>query len=163
MALHKNYIKSILKLGNQATVLAQIQDGTNTFQRYSKDLYTLKTIFDVSLNPPGVYCPNKNTSLNKGICYDQVDIFYLISSCIAGLQNMPINRTGVDFQQMYSYVLPGYNNMINRTKYIFHYSISNKLDNISLTQIVIATAESILCVIAVVIMSFNTYRYYNKK
>jgi hypothetical protein len=78
------------------------------------------TLYDINLNPPRLYYPFKNNSINKGIGYDQIDIFYAVADSISSLSIIPSNRTTRDFIQIHQYLVPSYDNMINTTKYRLH-------------------------------------------
>jgi len=121
--LVKNYMKYFLNVGNQTKVMNQIGSATKSFQGFASAPLTLQTLFDVSLNVPNYYSPHKNNSVNKGMSYDQIDLFYLIASSISSLNKFPINRTGYDFIQLNEYIKPSYDTIINGTKNKFHESL----------------------------------------
>jgi hypothetical protein len=61
-----------------------------------------------------------NNSFNKGLSYDQAEIYQIIISSITSLSKLPINRTGYDFTMLNMYLIPSYDHMINSTKIKFH-------------------------------------------
>lgn len=120
MALSKNYMKNFLSIGTQSSVISQITLQTQSFLAFNSDALTLKTLFDESLNVPASYGPFLNDSFNKGLSYDQVEIYSVIISSITSLARLPINRTGYDFAMLNMYLIPSYDHMINATKIKFH-------------------------------------------
>jgi hypothetical protein len=73
-----------------------------------------------------------------GLSYDQVDIYYIIVSCIISLAKLPINRTGSDFTTLNMYLVPSYDHMINSTKIKFHQTFQNNLYKMLTDQIIMA-------------------------
>ena len=62
MFIGTNYMKYFLKMGNQAKSLAQVQSSSKQFLTLAKNEYTLKTIFNKSLNPKQIFHPYYNYS-----------------------------------------------------------------------------------------------------
>ncbi len=91
--LSTNYMKSILKVGNQTKVTQQIQAVTNNFINSAKDPITKVTLFDESLNPYNKYSPYYNYSFLANDSLTQIDLFYTIGSCISSLNKLPVNQT----------------------------------------------------------------------
>ena len=91
--LSTNYLKSILKVGNQTKVTQQIQAATTNFINSAKDPITKITLFDESLNPYNKYYPYYNYSFLANDSLTQIDLFYTIGSCISSLNKLPVNQT----------------------------------------------------------------------
>lgn len=120
MALIKNYLKYYLNLGTQSKTVTQIQTATVQYIQFIQSPQTIITLYDTNLNSPGLYYPFKNNSINKGIGYSQVDIFYVIADSISSLSLISSNRSSRDFIQIHEYLVPSYDTMINTTKYRLH-------------------------------------------
>ena len=129
MALVKNYYKMILGIGNKATVSSQISQATATLGLYLSNILTIETLSDRTLNIPKMYGPFYNNSVNRGIQYNQIDLFYVVYSSIISLsKETSINRNGTNFKQLNSYLKPAYDEMINSTKLNFHVALQNRLN-----------------------------------
>lgn len=126
MSIGKNYMKYFLNLGNQTKVVNQINVVYNQIVTFSRDPFTIETIFNADVNRPQIYYPFANNSFNLGVGLNQVDIFYEIMSNLASLSKVPIsiNRLGYEFNQFNMYIKPAYDAMINATKY----RLNEKLD-----------------------------------
>ena len=86
----------------------------------ANDPLMITMLADEKINIPTTYPPLITNPANKMLKYDQIDIFYVILSCMMTLSNSKnINRTGTDYIVLDSY-LKQYNRMINGTKMQLH-------------------------------------------
>lgn len=69
-------MKFFLNLGNQAKVVNQINVIYTQIVSFTKDPFTIQTIFNSKVNPSETYYPFINNTFNMGIGLNQVDIFY---------------------------------------------------------------------------------------
>lgn len=161
-ALTKNYMKNFLNLGSQTSVIAQIGVGTQNVLVFNSEPLTIKTLFDPQLNVPQLYPPYKNSTFNKGLSYDQIEIYHVIISCIMSLSKLPINRTGYDFSMVNDYLIPSYDHMINATKIKFHQTFQDNLHIMLIDQIIIALVEFAIFVIIVIFVCMKIRAYFCK-
>ena len=117
VVLGTNYMKSFLNVGNAKTVASQIASATSSMQTYTSLPTTMKTLFDPTLVVPVTYSPYYQYPWMGNLTYNQIDLFYVIYSSISSLNQLPINRTGVEFQKFNSFLRPSYDAMMNSTKY----------------------------------------------
>jgi len=110
-------MKSFLNVGNAKTVASQIASSTSSMQMYTSLSTTRKTLFDPTLVVPATYSPYYQYPWMGNLTYNQIDLFYIVYSSISSLNQMPINRTGLEFQKFNSFLKPSYDNMMNGTKY----------------------------------------------
>jgi len=109
-----------------------------------------------------MYYPFRNNSINAGVGYNQIDIFYIISASISSLSAMPINRTGHDFLQLNQYLKPSYDIMINTTKYKLHSYFENIFTLMETKQIIFSLFQSGLFLAVTVFVSIQIYLYFRK-
>lgn len=155
MALIKNYLKYYLNLGTQSKTVTQIQTATVQYIQFIQSPQTIITLYDTNLNSPGLYYPFKNNSINKGIGYSQVDIFYVIADSISSLSLISSNRSSRDFIQIHEYLVPSYDTMINTTKYRLHSQFQNMLTAINLNQIVFTLIKVVLVLASTIFVSIE--------
>ena len=111
----------------------------------------IRTIYDRVINEAKLYHPFSANAYNQNMSYSQVDLFYVMSSSIATLENIPIDRRGREFNVFMSYVKPSYDNLINGTKNNFHQQFQISLQDISIREIIfIAVYSSVVVAIIVV-------------
>lgn len=60
--LNINYLKSMLKLGNQAVAAGTIASFTQKIFPTASSSLTLKTLYDTSLTPPNIYFADETYS-----------------------------------------------------------------------------------------------------
>jgi len=120
IAIAINYIKQFLNITDQVQVNAKIRNFTLLMMQLSNDPMMINMLADQKTNPPTTYSPFVINSVNKGLSYDQIDIFYVVLACIMTLSDgKPINRTGSEYVRLDSY-LKQYIRMINGTKMQLH-------------------------------------------
>ena len=94
MILGNNYYKHILQVGDQTNVISQIHLLSNQMRETLAKPEVIRTIYDRVINEPKMYNPFSANSYNQNMSYTQVDLFYVMSSSIATLENLPIDRRG---------------------------------------------------------------------
>jgi hypothetical protein len=57
--------------------------------------------------------------MDNTLSFDQIELFYVIASSIASLNN-PVNPNSKDFINFDQSITPSYDDMINNTKHRFH-------------------------------------------
>ena len=115
------------------------------------------------MNVPGKYAPAFETTANKGIIYDQIDIFYVVYSCTISIsKNAMINRTSAAFMQMDSYLKPAYHTMINGTKMKLYSRLSNLIDKLSLIYLVLIVVTALTYATTVCFFYFKVRKYKTK-
>ena len=94
MGLMTNYIRLSLEIGNQTKLKNQIKTLNILMRNISTNSTFIKILSDPFLNVPGLYYPLAYNNVNKGIVYDQIDIFYVIYSSLTSIpQSSVVNRT----------------------------------------------------------------------
>ena len=94
MILGNNYYKYILQVGDQANVVSQIQTLSDQMREVLAKPDVIRTVYDRVINKPKMYHPFMPTPINQNMSYNQVDLLYVMSSSIATLQTLPIDRQG---------------------------------------------------------------------
>jgi hypothetical protein len=81
----------------------------------------MQTLFDPEINVPATFAPLVANQVNQNASYNQIEIYFMISSSITTLSaSAQIDATSSDFQMFHDYLRPGYDNMLNSTKSRFH-------------------------------------------
>lgn len=98
MILGNSYLQSILGIGNQTKIASQISQWSAAFAGLSSNPIILRTLYDLEINRPTDYFPFDSGRLrvNKSLHFDQIELFYLISSSIASLR-APVAAHSQDF------------------------------------------------------------------
>ena len=111
--------KKVLSVNNTQHIQHHIMLYT---QKLTKDNQNeiKQTLFNLSLTPARLYPPFVRNSVNRGIRYNQYDLYYLMLSNIATLQSGNISTTSQDFIQLHNYLKPSFDKMMNTTKMNFH-------------------------------------------
>lgn len=162
MGLSKNYMKYFLELGNQTKVANQIKSHTNEVLKFVSDPLTLKTLFDQQLNVPKIYSPFQNDSFNKGLSYNQVEIYSIIVSSIVSLTKLPINRTDYNFKMLNMYLVPSYDNMVNQTKIKIHENFQRTLSEMLSNQIIVGVVQFGIFLAAIIFVCSRVILYFKK-
>ena len=155
-------MKLFLKVGNQTKVANQIKSQTSSVLKFVSDPLTLQTLFDQQLNVPNIYEPFQNDSFNKGLSYNQIEIYSVIVSSIVSLSKLPINRTDYNFKMLNMYLVPSYDNMVNSTKIKIHQNFQNTLSKMLSNQIAVGAVEFGIFVAMIVFVCSRVILYFKK-
>jgi hypothetical protein len=160
-----NYFKYYLSIGPKAISKNKINTYTQSMQSYESQSSTILTLSDLIINRPNSYPPFTNNSINLGLSYNQIDLFYEIYSSIITLNNPPFNLRSYDFMQFNSYIKPGYDNLMNNTKNNFHSSFNQLFYQIQIEQVAIALAQISIFLIATIfsLYKIRVFHYKMKK
>lgn len=96
---------------------------------------------------------------NQGLAYDQVDIFYVIYSCMVTLSNSSkINRTSSEYMRLDSYLMQ-YNRMTNSTKTQLHNRFTNLIHETQRYQLISIFFAAGLFLLAALYLAHALYLY----
>ena len=76
MILGNSYLRSIINIGNQTTIKAQIDTFKESFRQLGSDDRIKRTLFNQKLNSKEMYPPLNSTNMN--ISLDHIDLFYIM-------------------------------------------------------------------------------------
>lgn len=123
---------------------------------------TLSTIFDPTINIPNQYPPFTNNSINKGLIYNQIDLYFVIYSSMSSLNKFPINRTGNDFIQFDSYLIPSYSSMMNTTKINLDSSFRKLIYQIKMRQLAVSVSQIPFFIFAAIFCIYKIFIFRKK-
>ena len=162
MALTINYVKKFLNLSDPSLVNPKIQSFTASLMQLSNDPAMTAMLSNPDINAPALYAPYIINSANKGLAYDQVDLFYVIYSSIITLSSyQTINRTGPEYVKLDSYLMQ-YHRMINGTKMHLHSQFTELIEQNLNHQIWMLLALSAAFLLAAAYLSYRVCVYYSK-
>ena len=96
---------------------------------------------------------------NHNLTFDQIDLFFEISSTIMTLKNLPIDRQQQDFKVFNSYIKPSYDNLINSTKVAFHQEFQSQLEKIYLVEMYSLLGISFIALVFLVFLLFRVIKF----
>jgi len=163
MAIAINYIKLFLKIGDPALCISKINSLTTQLVQLSSDPTMISLLTDGSINVPARYPPYVVNSANKGLAYDQIDIFYVVYSSVVTLSgNSSINRLGPEYVRLDSY-LKQYNRMTNATKVQLHNQFNQLIAETQSYQLWMMVAVVAIFLLTSLYLCYRVYFYYQKR
>jgi len=155
------YYKKVLALGDQAIGSQHIMKLTHMFKHHEDHQETVRTVFDRRLNLPRLYPPYQANAVNRGVSYNQYDLFYLILSNIATLSSAAsLNKSGQDFVQLNDYLKPSFDTMMNSTKHQFHSTLRSSLKGFRIEQIIVIIVLGVVLLLAGSCIGYQVFTYH---
>jgi hypothetical protein len=109
-----------------------------------------------------MYTPFQNDSFNKGLSYNQIEIYSVIVSSIVSLSKLPINRTDYNFKMLNMYLVPSFDNMVNQTKIKIHENFQNTLSAMLSNQIIVGAVEFAIFIAMIIFVCSRVILYFKK-
>jgi hypothetical protein len=92
----------------------------------------------------------------------QVDLFFLIVSSITTLAKTPPTSSSHDFLQFNSYIMPGYDQMMNSTKQQLTLQLATTLEKVKIKQILKSLLFTVILLVMTGYIVLKLYRYFSK-
>lgn len=158
-----NYIKLFLNLGDPLAVQSKIKSLTDLLVQLAADPVMISLLTDQNINLPAIYTPYIVNSANRGLAYDQIDIFYVVYSCLITLSSSSVvNRTGVEYVKLDSY-LKQYNRMTNSTKLQLHRQFNSLILETQRYQLWSLVAMVVVFLLTTLFLCYHLHSYYQKR
>ncbi len=93
--------------------------------------------------------------MNEGIVFSSVDIYLVIYSCLTTLSKHPPKQMTHDLNLLDSYIVPGYDNMLNSTKNQLHFEIQEEVSRIAFVQLIILIILSLVLILSGIYLSIR--------